>query len=236
MYENIRKSFVLLEVIRVGDIAAIEVPAKANDMVAFGFAPCPGGVCAAKGVKAAGVHAGFRKDPSRLDLALVAADSPSVCAATFTTNRFCAAPVQVSRPRAQAGVARAVILNSGNANAATGDKGIEVALATSEVVASALGCAPDEILVASTGVIGVELPLEPFKTGVPQAAAALEHSAEAAHAAARAVMTTDTRPKEVSVEGALPIGENAAPVTVHVGGFVKGSGMIQPKIDRKSVV
>ena len=213
-----------------GTIAPIPVPPMAGGMEEFGFAPCPGGVCAAAGIRAAGVHAGFRKDPERSDLALVVADAPCTCAATFTTNRFCAAPVQVSRPRAAAGVAQAIVLNSGNANAATGDEGVRTALASTGIVASVLGCDPEQVLVASTGVIGVPLPLAPYETGVPIAAAALANTPEAAHAAACAVMTTDTVSKEVSVAGTVPTGADGAPVTVHVGGFVKGSGMIQPNM------
>ena len=215
---------------RTEAVSPIVVPQFGGSMEDYGFSPCEGGVCAAAGIKAAGVHAGFRKDPNRLDLALVAADEPCVCAATFTTNRFCAAPVQVSRPRAAKGRAKAVILNSGNANAATGDAGIEVALASSKIVAEALDCSDDEILVASTGVIGVQLPLAPYTEGVPMAVSKLAGTAEAAHDAACAVMTTDTHSKEVSVAGELPIGEDGAAVTVHVGGFVKGSGMIQPNM------
>ena len=213
-----------------GTIAPIPVPPVADGMEEFGFAPCTGGICAAAGIRAAGVHAGFRKDPARSDLALVVADAPCTCAATFTTNRFCAAPVQVSRPRAAAGVAQAIVLNSGNANAATGDEGVRTALASTEIVASVLGCDPEQVLVASTGVIGVPLPLAPYETGVPIAVSALASTPEAAHAAACAVMTTDTVSKEVSVEGTVPTGAEGAPVTVHVGGFVKGSGMIQPNM------
>ena len=198
------------------------------DLAALGFAPCEGGVCAAAGMSAAGIHAGFRKEPERLDFALVAADEPCVCAATFTQNRFCAAPVQVSRPRAAAGTARAVMLNSGNANASTGAEGLAVAQASTALLAAELGCAEDEVLVASTGVIGVQLPLEPYHTGVPAAVAALGSDTAHAHAAARAVMTTDTMPKECSVAGMLPGADGQA--TVHVGGFVKGSGMIQPNM------
>ena len=198
------------------------------DLAALGFAPCEGGVCAAAGMSAAGIHAGFRKEPERLDFALVAADEPCVCAATFTQNRFCAAPVQVSRPRAAAGTARAVMLNSGNANASTGAEGLAVAQASTALLAAELGCAEDEVLVASTGVIGVQLPLEPYHTGVPAAVAALGSDTAHAHAAARAVMTTDTVPKECSVAGMLPGADGQA--TVHVGGFVKGSGMIQPNM------
>ena len=211
-------------------VALIPVPASITDPASFGFAFCEGGICASAGIKAAGVHSGFRADPNRKDLALVAADEPCACAATFTQNRFCAAPVQVSRPRAATGRAQAVILNSGNANASTGEPGVQNALKSAELVAQALGCDAEDVLVASTGVIGVQMPLEPYETGVPVAVAALEHSPAGAHDAARAVMTTDTVPKEVSLEGAVPCGPDGAGVTVHVGGFVKGSGMIQPNM------
>ena len=211
-------------------LAPIAVPATITDPASIGFAPCEGGVCAAAGIKAAGISAGFRKNPNRKDLALVVADESCVCAATFTQNRFCAAPVQVSRQRAAAGIARAVILNSGNANAATGQPGLEVAVASSTLVADALGCTSDEVLVASTGVIGVPLGLEKFETGVPTIVAALDDSAASAHDAACAVMTTDTVPKEVSIAGKVACGDEGAPIEVHVGGFTKGSGMIQPNM------
>ena len=203
---------------------AIPVPDESSGAASFGFAPCEGGVCAASGVAASGVHAGFRKDPARLDLALVVADEPATCAATFTQNRFCAAPVQVSRPRAAAGSARAVMLNSGNANAATGERGLGVARESAALLARALGCAEGQVLVASTGVIGVQLDEAPFASGVPAALQALSHDAAGAHAAARAVMTTDTHPKEFALAG--EVGGRV----VHVGGFVKGSGMIQPNM------
>ena len=211
-------------------VSTIPLPAPTIDPATFGFAPCEGGICAAAGIKAAGIHAGFRADPERRDLALVAADDPCVCAATFTQNRFCAAPVQVSRARTATGSAQAVILNSGNANASTGEPGLEVARASTKLVAEALGCAEDDVLVASTGVIGQQLPLEPYVTGVPAIVASLAHSADAAHAAARAVMTTDTVPKEVSLAGEVPCGADGAGIEVHVGGFVKGSGMIMPNM------
>ena len=200
------------------------------DPATFGFAPCEGGVCAAKGIKASGTHAGFRADPNRLDLAVVAADETCVCAATFTQNRFCAAPVQVSRPRAASGVARAVMLNSGNANASTGEQGIAVAKESARLLAEALGCPDEQVLVASTGVIGQQQGIDPYLEGASAAVAALGSDADHAHAAARAVMTTDTVPKEVSLEGTLPAGEGAEPRVVHVGGFCKGSGMIMPNM------
>ena len=206
-------------------IEPLVVPMTPDAPETCGFSPCEGGVCAAVGMRAAGVSAGFRKNPNRYDLALVAADETCVVAGTFTTNRFCAAPVTVSRERAARGRARAVVLNSGNANAATGEPGLACARKATALVAAELGCEPEEVLVASTGVIGVQLPLEPYVSGVPAAVAALAPTAAAAHDAARAVMTTDTRPKEVALVGTLPSGRR-----VHVGGFVKGSGMIQPNM------
>ena len=206
--------------------ALINVPPAITDPASFGFHSCDGGICAAKGISAAGIHAGFRPDPNRKDLALVAADKTCVCAATFTKNQFCAAPVQVSRKRAATGHAQAVILNSGNANASTGEPGVQCAIESTKLVAQALGCDAEDVLVASTGVIGVQLPLEPYVTGVPQAVASLAATPEGAHDAARAVMTTDTVPKEVSLEGVV----GADATTIHVGGFVKGSGMIMPNM------
>ena len=226
------------------------------------FSEVAGGVCAAKGFAAGGIHAGFRKDPARLDMALVVADAPCAAAGTFTTNRFCAAPVQVSRAHLGAGAcygtARAVVINSGNANAATGEPGREVAEASCAVVAHELGCAPDEVLVASTGVIGVPLPLEPYQTAVPALAGALAAAAEkdasaapaaqpvsednarfsadeaasgvpTAAAAARAIMTTDTVPKECAVSWQSADSAYAG-ATFSVGGMCKGSGMIMPNM------
>lgn len=210
-------------------IEPIAVPACADAPEAWGLAPCEGGVCAADGIVAAGVSAGFRRNPHRLDLALVAAERPCVAAGTFTTNRFCAAPVTLSRERVADGRARAVVLNSGNANAATGEPGLACARRATELVAAELGCAAEDVLVASTGVIGVPLPWEPYEAGVPAAVRALAHGSAAAHDAATAVMTTDTRAKEVSLAGAVPQLDGTSR-TVHVGGFVKGSGMIQPNM------
>ena len=206
------------------DATSVKAPAAE-----FGFAPCEGGVCAAKGMRATGVHAGFRDDPNRLDMALVVADEPCTVAATFTQNRFCAAPVQVSRERVAQGVARAVVLNSGNANASTGVPGLEVARESCAIVARELGCSEQEVLVGSTGVIGKQLELDPYREGVPAAVSALEHSAEAAHLAARAVMTTDTVSKESAWRGEVTL-EDGTVATVSVGGFVKGSGMISPNM------
>lgn len=211
------------------DYAPLAVPAVPDTPEAAGLVACEGGVCAARGIRAAGVSAGFRRNPNRYDLALVVADERCVAAATFTTNRFCAAPVTVSRAHVADGRARAIVLNSGNANAATGEPGLEVAERAAGCVAAELGCAPEDVLVASTGVIGVQLPFAPFESGVPAAVAALVGTPAAAHDAACAVMTTDTVPKEVSVAGELPQAAGE-PRAFHVGGFVKGSGMIQPNM------
>ena len=214
----------------MADVQPLSFTPPDVDPATFGFAFCEGGVCAAQGVKASGTHAGFRADPNRLDLAVVAADEACTCAATFTQNRFCAAPVQVSRPRAAAGVARAVMLNSGNANASTGEQGLAIAKQSAKLLADALGCPEEQILVASTGVIGQQQAIDPYLDGAPAAVAALGADTDHAHAAARAVMTTDTVSKEVSLVGELPA-ENGQPArTVHVGGFCKGSGMIMPNM------
>ena len=188
-----------------------------------------GGVTSARGFKAAGVHAGFRKDPNRLDLALVVADEPAACAATFTQNVFCAAPVIVSREHLQSsgGTARALIINSGTANAATGSRGLDDARSTARIVSNVVGCPENEVMVASTGVIGVHLPMETFESGVPLVKEAL--SVDGGADAARAIMTTDTHSKEaaVSFEG----DEIGYPnCTFTVGGMVKGSGMIMPNM------
>ena len=188
-----------------------------------------GGVTSARGFKAAGVHAGFRKDPERKDFALVYADQPASAAGVFTQNVFCAAPVIISRKHLvdSCGIARAVIINSGNANAATGHVGLETAEVTAQMTADIVGCTADEVLVASTGVIGQHLPVAPFEAGLPLALAAL--SVESGHDAARAIMTTDTVPKEAAVQFA---GDDLGfpGVTFTVGGMAKGSGMIMPNM------
>ena len=189
-----------------------------------------GGVTSALGFKAAGIHAGFRKNPERFDMALVVADEPCVCAGTFTQNVFCAAPVIVSREHLEGvsyGTARAVVINSGIANAATGDRGLEAAREMARIAGDAVGCPSQEVMVASTGVIGQHLPLDPFKTGVP--AALRELSREGGHDAACAIMTTDTHPKEAAVSFRAP-GDAYEGCAFAVGGMAKGSGMIMPNM------
>ena len=189
-----------------------------------------GGASSAKGFKACGVHAGFRADPDRLDFALLVADEPAACAATFTQNVFCAAPVIVSREHLDGvsyGTARALVVNSGTANAATGQVGIESAHRTAEIIGDAVGCPADEVVVASTGVIGVQLDLSTFESGVPLAVGALSEDGGAD--AARAIMTTDTHPKEAAVSfSGDAIGYPGCTFTV--GGMAKGSGMIMPNM------
>lgn len=189
-----------------------------------------GGVASAQGFAACGVHAGFREDPNRLDMALVVADQPAAAAATFTTNVFCAAPVIVSREHLDGisyGTARAVCINSGTANAATGTVGLQRARETSRMVADVVGCTEEEVLVASTGVIGQQLDLAPFKVGLPLAFS--QANTEGGHSAARAIMTTDTHPKEFAVTFS---GDGAGfdGCTFTVGGMSKGSGMIMPNM------
>jgi glutamate N-acetyltransferase / amino-acid N-acetyltransferase len=177
-----------------------------------------GAITAPGGFRAAGVAAGIKQDAP--DLALLVAEATCAAAAVFTTNRAQAAPVLVSREHVAAGRARAVIVNSGCANAATGAPGLEDAREMAALTARGVGCPAGEVLVASTGVIGVRLPMEKVRAAIPRAAAAL--SLEGGADAARAIMTTDTRPKEVLVE--FTVGGRAA----RLGGMAKGAGMIAP--------
>jgi len=189
-----------------------------------------GRVTSAQGFKAAGVHAGFRKDPKRLDFALLVADQPCAAAATFTRNVFCAAPVTVSREHLgpdSYGTAQALAVNSGIANAATGSIGLENAREMARIVADEIGCTDQDVLVASTGVIGMHLPMETFEVAAPMAHAAL--STRGGDDAAQAIMTTDTHSKQYAVSFAGDeIGYPGATFTV--GGMSKGSGMIMPNM------
>lgn len=195
-----------------------------------------GGVTSAAGFKAGGIHAGFRADPNRLDMALVEADELCPAAGVFTQNIFCAAPVILSRENLNntgAGLARAMVINSGTANAATGPVGLEAARATTRIVAEAVGCAEEDVLVASTGVIGQLLDTTPFVEAVPALHAKLSAEAgnesEGGTSAARAIMTTDTVSKEVAVSYVSAAPEFAG-TTFTVGGMSKGSGMIMPNM------
>jgi glutamate N-acetyltransferase/amino-acid N-acetyltransferase len=180
-----------------------------------------GGVTLPKGFRAAAVSAGI-KATKQLDLALLVSDRPATAAAVFTTNKAQAAPVLVSRDHLvrSGGSARAVIVNSGCANACTGEDGLRVAREMAAEAARAVGCTPEQVLVASTGVIGVALDIAKIRAAMPAAVAAL--AADRGAAAAQAIMTTDPFPKEAAARVTLAAGE------VTIGGMAKGSGMIEP--------
>ncbi len=175
----------------------------------------------AKGFRAAGVEAGISAVDGKKDLALVVNDGPlDAMAGVFTPNRFCAAPVQWTRGVVADGHAKAVILNSGGANACTGQAGYDQSAATAATVAGLLGCTPEDVAVCSTGLIGELLPLDNVLAGAAAAHAALADTAQAGADASHAIMTTDTKPKTVELEG------NG----YRIGGMVKGSGMIAPQL------
>ena len=175
----------------------------------------------AQGFSAAGVAAGISAVPGKKDLALVVNEGPlDVAAGVFTPNRFCAAPVQWSRRVVADGHAKAVILNSGGANACTGEAGYRQSQATAETVAGLLGVEPGDVAVCSTGLIGELLPLDHVLAGAKAAYEALGSDAASGADASHAIMTTDTKPKTVEFEGA----------GYRIGGMVKGSGMIAPQL------
>ena len=176
----------------------------------------------AQGFSAAGVEAGISATPGKKDVALVVNEGPLTAAAgVFTTNRFCAAPVQWSRKAVADGSLKAVILNSGGANACTGEAGYAQSVATAHEVAGLLGTEDGEVAVCSTGLIGELLPLDKVLDGAARAFAALEPTMAAGEDASHAIMTTDTKPKTVT-----RMGSNG----FRVGGMVKGSGMIAPQL------
>ncbi|MFO0888408.1 MAG: bifunctional glutamate N-acetyltransferase/amino-acid acetyltransferase ArgJ [Isosphaeraceae bacterium] len=176
-----------------------------------------------EGFRAAAVKAGI-KPSGGLDLAVLAADGPCAAAGTFTTNRVCAAPVRWCRDRIPADDIRAVVINAGNANAATGQRGAANVERTAATAARALGCRPDQILVASTGVIGHQLPMDRLEAGLGQALGALSPDASAFRTASQAILTTDTRPKVVSLSHR---GEAGA---FSLLGMAKGAAMIGPRM------
>ena len=184
-----------------------------------------GGVTAPRGFRAVGTSAGIKANGG-LDLALLVSDVPAQAAAVFTTNLAIAAPVVVSREHLarSGGAARAVVVNSGCANACTGDEGLQVARDMAFETARLVNCPAEQVLVASTGVIGVALPIQKLRSGLPAAFDAL--GADAAHGAlaARAIMTTDPFPKESAAQ--IAIGGR----DVRIGGMAKGSGMIEPML------
>jgi len=181
------------------------------------FQRVEGGITAAKGFRAAGMHCGIKA--SRPDLALIVSDSLASAAGVFTTNLVKAAPVLVSQEKIQSGAAQAIIVNSGNANACTGAQGMADAREMSSLTAQALGIAEEFVLAASTGVIGIPLPMDALRGGIPRLPAAL--SADGASAAA-AILTTDAFAKTSAMR--LPVKGRV----VTIGGMAKGAGMIHP--------
>ena len=176
----------------------------------------------AQGFSAAGVEAGISAVEGKKDLALVVNNGPlDAAAGVFTSNRFCAAPVQWTRKIVADGHVKAVILNSGGANACTGQPGYEQSKATAQKVAALVGAKDSDIAVCSTGLIGELLPLDHVLSGADKAFAALADTAQAGADASHAIMTTDTKPKTVELEGSNGF---------HIGGMVKGSGMIAPQL------
>ncbi len=170
------------------------------------------------GFRAAGVRCGIKQ--RKLDLALIASDGPAAAAGVFTRSTVVGAPVEVSRQLVRSGRARAIVANSGVSNVAMGARGLRDARAMTALAGKALGCRADQVLVASTGVIGTPLPMARLRAGIPRAAARLRPAG--LPDAARAIMTTDTVPKWGAVQ--LPI--EGRPVTI--AGIAKGSGMIEP--------
>lgn len=176
------------------------------------------------GFLAAGLHCGVKKDPSLFDLALFVSQSPAAAAGVFTTNLVHGAPVKVSRRRVPRASARAVVINSGNSNACTGDQGIADAEWMTAEVARQLQCAAEDVLVCSTGVIGRFLPKDKLEGGIPRVAAALAATNAALLDAARGIMTTDTFPKQATRAGKL------GGRVVRISGVAKGAAMIAPNM------
>ena len=183
-----------------------------------------GGVCAAQGFQAAGIHVGVKTHANwKKDVALIVSDVDCAASAVFTKNVVKAAPIHVDKTHLADGKARAIIANSGNANACA-PHGEENAEKMCAAAAKAIGCKAEDVLVSSTGVIGQTINIQAIEDGVPELYGALARSAEASDAAAHAIMTTDTVKKEVAVE--TTVGGK----TVRMGGIAKGSGMIHPNM------
>src|SRR4051812_25751520 len=176
-------------------------------------------------IKRIGTGKGSNKGQKR-DLTILLSDVPAAVAGMFTTSRVCAAPVKVSLKRAARPSAQAVVVNSGNANACTGKQGLKDAEEMTRLSAKQLGLKPEHVLVCSTGRIGVPMPMENVARGIEAAAEILEPTREAGDRLAEAIMTSDTRPKQIAIE--LQIGGK----TVRIGGACKGAGMIQPGMSR----
>lgn len=180
-----------------------------------------GGVCAPKGFKASGTHCGIRGNTSKNDLVLIMSDVVGSAAGVYTTNKVYGAPITVTRENISDGKAVAIICNSGNANTCA-PNGIEIAEETCRLVAEETGCKAEDVIVASTGVIGEALSIEPFKKGIPVLKEAL--SEDGSDAAAKGIMTTDTVKKEIALSFEID------GVECKMGAIAKGSGMINPNM------
>ena len=180
-----------------------------------------GGVCAAKGFKASGVHCGIRKNRTKRDLSLILSEKRATAAAVYTTNLVKGAPLTVTKEHIKDGFAQAIICNSGNANTCNAN-GIEIAEETCELLSKELNIPAEDVVVASTGVIGQPLDIEPIKNGIPELVSAL--NGDGSIQAAEGIMTTDTKVKEVAVS--FNIGGKEG----KIGGIAKGSGMIHPNM------
>ena len=183
--------------------------------------PISGGVCAAKGFKASGVHCGIRKNHAKKDIAMVVSDVRAAAAGVYTTNLVKGAPLTVTKNNISDGYAQAVVCNSGNANTCNAN-GIEIAEGMCAMVQQATGVSAKDVIVASTGVIGQPMSLEPFSVGIPALAKSLSYTGN--DDAATAIMTTDTVMKQVAFEFEL------GGKTCRIGGMAKGSGMIHPNM------
>jgi glutamate N-acetyltransferase/amino-acid N-acetyltransferase len=183
-----------------------------------------GGVCAPAGFSAGGIWCGIRKKNDKRDLALIVSDREAAAAGMYTTNVVKAASVLVTREHLSSGHARAIICNSGNANACTGEAGMTAARRMAELAARKLGVRTEEVAVGSTGVIGVPLPVQAVEVGIDALFASLAADAAGHAAAIEAIMTTDTKKKEVSIEFEL------GGKTARIGAMAKGAGMIHPNM------
>lgn len=179
-----------------------------------------GGVCAAKGFTANGIHCGIRKNKSKRDLSLILSEKTASAAAVYTTNLVKGAPLVVTKKHISNGTAKAIICNSGNANTCNAN-GIEIAEKMSELLGAEIGISPEDVIVASTGVIGQPLDIKPIAKGIPSLVSGLGANSDLA---AEGIMTTDTKLKEVAVE--FTVGGKMC----KMGGIAKGSGMIHPNM------
>ena len=183
-----------------------------------------GSICAPKGFAANGIHCGIRKNATRKDLALIVSSVPATAAAVYTTNRVKAASLIVTKEHLATGTLRAIVCNSGNANACTGAEGLATAKGMATSAAAALAVDATQVAVGSTGVIGVPLPIAPVEKGMAELVAGLRANPAGADAALAAIMTTDTHEKKFAFTF------DCAGVTATLGGIVKGAGMIHPSM------